>query len=183
MTLQIRSTLDIKFQGNKGESDPCRRLVQPAPHRLRCRVLAAPRCQVTTVIGATAFQSQLIRFVQERRLRRAAERLRAMVSNASTVLRPEGDNPAQQVRPQAWVRGREVPMRTLMTAGLVLLSADDMNPARVLAAEDLIIVQAAMTGESLPVEKLAEQKGDGKGALEQSNLASMGTDVVSGASR
>ena len=116
-------------------------------------------------------------------MRRAAERLRAVVSNASTVLRPEGDNPAQQVRPQAWVRGREVPMRTLMTAGLVLLSADDMNPARVLAAEDLIIVQAAMTGESLPVEKLAEQKGDGKGALEQSNLVSMGTDAVSGCSR
>ena len=40
-----------------------------------------------------------------------------------------------------------------------------------------------MTGESLPVEKLAEQKGDGKGALEQSNLVSMGTDAVSGCSR
>ena len=38
-----------------------------------------------------------------------------------------------------------------------------------------------MTGESLPVEKFPERRGDASGVLEQSNLVFMGTNVVSGA--
>ncbi|KAG1254861.1 hypothetical protein G6F66_014975 [Rhizopus arrhizus] len=57
-----------------------------------------------------------------------------------------------------------------------------MIPAdcRVLTAKDLFVAQAAMTGESLPVEKFAHP-GDGlAGRLEQHNLLFMGTNVVSG---
>jgi len=73
-------------------------------------------------------------------------------------------------------------MRTLVTGDLIVLSAGDMIPAdcRVLAAKDLFIAQAAITGESLPVEKFAEQKGETTAALEQSNLVFMGTNVISG---
>jgi Mg2+-importing ATPase len=65
---------------------------------------------------------------------------------------------------------------------LVVLSAGDMIPAdgRVLSARDLFIAQAAMTGESLPVEKFADRRADVDGPLEQRNLVFMGTNVVSG---
>jgi Mg2+-importing ATPase len=59
-----------------------------------------------------------------------------------------------------------------------------MVPAdsRVLAARDLFVAQAALTGESLPVEKFAnaDNLAGTLGALEQRNLVFMGTNVVSG---
>lgn len=57
-----------------------------------------------------------------------------------------------------------------------------MIPAdcRVITARDLFVAQAAMTGESLPVEKFADRRGSAEGPLEQSNLLFMGTNVVSG---
>ena len=79
-------------------------------------------------------------------------------------------------------------MRTLAPGDLVALSAGDMIPVDcwVLSARDLFIAQAAMTGESLPVEKFADGRadpGDGRQSSEplaQANLVFMGTNVVSG---
>ena len=50
---------------------------------------------------------------------------------------------------------REVPLAELVPGDVVKLSAGDMIPAdvRVLACKDLFIIQASLTGESLPVEK------------------------------
>jgi len=66
---------------------------------------------------------------------------------------------------------------------LIALSAGDMIPAdcRVLTARDLFIGQAAMTGESLPAEKFVDQRSQDAGALVQTNLVFMGTNVISGA--
>lgn len=63
-----------------------------------------------------------------------------------------------------------------------MLSAGDMVPAdcRVISAKDLFVAQAAMTGESLPVEKFADRQHSSEGILEQSNLLFMGTNIVSG---
>ncbi|ODV06338.1 MAG: magnesium-translocating P-type ATPase [Rubrivivax sp. SCN 70-15] len=129
--------------------------------------------KTTIVIGAMVVLSTAIRFVQEHRSMRAAEELKAMVSNTATVLRQTP---------------HEIPIRQLVPGDLVLLSAGDMIPAdcRVLAARDLFIAQSALTGESLPVEKFAQRRApaDGGGAdatpLEQRNLVFMGTNVVSG---
>jgi len=136
------------------------------------------------VIGAMVLLSTLIRFVQESRSHRAAESLRAMVSNTATVLRPQAGPPVTTAAPASRPepKGSEVPLRTLVPGDLVVLSAGDMLPAdcRVLVAKDLFIAQAALTGESLPVEKFAEQRGGAQGPLEQSNLVFMGTNVVSG---
>ena len=49
-----------------------------------------------------------------------------------------------------------------------------------LSAKDLFISQAALTGESLPVEKMAELRGQAEDPLECQNLCFMGTNVVSG---
>ncbi len=72
-----------------------------------------------------------------------------MVSNTATVFRSaEDDGPALRV---------EVPIRQLVPGDVLKLAAGDMIPAdlRLLSAKDLFVGQAALTGESLPVEKLA----------------------------
>ena len=155
------------------------------PFNLLLTVLAALSClsadaKATTVIGAMVLLSTLIRFVQEGRSRRAAEGLKAMVSNTATVIRRDAagkgsaaDGPSRQA---------EIPIGKLVPGDLVVLSAGDMIPAdcRVLGARDLFVAQAAMTGESMPIEKFADRKGDSDQPLEQSNLLFMGTNVVSG---
>ena len=136
--------------------------------------------KATTVIGVMVGLSTLIRFVQEGRSHRAAEGLKAMVSNTATVIRRDPGTKAADTRPAP--KRLEIPIRKLAPGDWVALSAGDMIPAdcRVLTARDLFIAQAAMTGESLPVEKFAERRGDAQGPLEQSNLVFMGTNVVSG---
>ena len=136
--------------------------------------------KATIVIGVMVVLSTVIRFVQEGRSHRAAESLKAMVSNSATVLRRAPDSKAADTR--APPKRPEIPIRKLTPGDLVALSAGDMIPAdcRVLAARDLFIAQAALTGESLPVEKFADRRGEVPGPLEQSNLVFMGTNVVSG---
>ena len=126
-----------------------------------------------TVIGTMVLVSTVLRFVQESRSNRAAERLKALVSTTATVLRPEAGNPF----------GVEVPIRELVPGDVVRLAAGDMIPAdlRLLSARDLFVGQAALTGESLPVEKRALTLTAAGSALELDNLCFMGTNVVSGA--
>ena len=147
--------------------------------------------KAATVIGTMVVLSTLIRFVQERRSNQAAQALKELVSNKATVIRrddkaadralPPGAGPAIQPAGQL-----ELPIKQLVPGDIVLLSAGDMIPAdcRVMLAKDLFVSQSAMTGESLPVEKFTEAKGqagNGEAALEMVNLVFMGTNVVSGA--
>lgn len=140
--------------------------------------------KATVVIGSMVALSTVIRFVQEARSSRAAEALKALVSNTATVWRvPAGSTLSQ---------AQERPIRDLVPGDHLQLSAGDMIPAdcRVLSARDLFVAQAAMTGESMPVEKFASahdphapqhpEAGPGQGPLEQHNLLFMGTNVVSG---
>ncbi|RKJ99299.1 magnesium-translocating P-type ATPase [Alicycliphilus denitrificans] len=128
------------------------------------------------VIGTMVALSTLLRFWQEGRSNKAADALKAMVGNTATVLR--GSLPDS-----AGARRVELPIRLLVPGDLVVLSAGDMIPAdcRVLAAKDLFVAQAAMTGESMPVEKSAARRDAGAGnPLELENIVFMGTNVVSG---
>lgn len=130
------------------------------------------------VIGSMVLVSTLLRFFQEARSNRAAERLKALVSNTASVLRPGAADTDR--------RGAlEVPFRDLVPGDVVLLSAGDMIPAdlRVLEAKDLFVSQAAITGESLPVEKFAQARRAVGSPLECDNLCFMGTNVVSGSAR
>ena len=142
--------------------------------------------RATMVIAVMVALSTLIRFVQEGRSHRAAESLKAMVSNTATVIRRESDRAALPTAKDGTTtqpaKRLELPIRQLVTGDLVALSAGDMIPAdcRVLSATDLFVAQGAMTGESMPVEKFADHRADVPGALDQSNLVFMGTNVVSG---
>ncbi len=141
--------------------------------------------KATVVIGVMVALSTGIRFVQEGRAHRAAEGLRALVGNTATVIRRADGAAAAPPTPT-----QEIPLRELVAGDVVALSAGDMIPAdcRLLSARDLFVAQSAMTGESLPVEKFAQQAaagaagsaGKGAGLLDQRTLVFMGTDVVSG---
>ncbi|MBB4864201.1 Mg2+-importing ATPase [Pseudomonas nitritireducens] len=153
------------------------------PFNLLLSVLAAVSwcsgdIEAALVIGSMVAISTLLRFIQEKRSNRAAERLKAMVSNTATVFRSAEE--------QGTTQRREVPIDELVPGDLLWLSAGDMVPAdvRLLSAKDLFVGQAALTGESLPVEKFAQLRDARQSnPLERDSLCFMGTTVVSGSAQ
>ena len=147
--------------------------------------------KATIVISTMVVLSTLLRFWQEARSNKAADALKAMVSNTATVMRRDISEDAAPVFERFYgahlhvkpARRIELPIKQLVPGDVVVLSAGDMIPAdsRVLSAKDLFVSQAAMTGESMPVEKFARQR-DPKvvNPLELDNILFMGTNVVSG---
>jgi P-type Mg2+ transporter len=110
-----------------------------------------------------------LRFVQETRADTAAEKLRAMISVTATAVRGG--------------QSREIPLQQLVPGDIVKLSAGDMIPGdvRLISAKDLFVIQATLTGESLPVEKTeAVDPREKVAVLERSNLCFLGTSVESG---
>jgi Mg2+-importing ATPase len=135
--------------------------------------------------------STLLRFWQEARANKAADALKAMVSNTATVIRRDLPQDAAPIFERYYgvrietksARRVEVPIKQLVPGDVIVLSAGDMIPAdcRVLSAKDLFVAQAAMTGESMPVEKFATQRDTTAiNPLELDNILFMGTNVVSG---
>jgi Mg2+-importing ATPase len=111
----------------------------------------------------------VLRFYQELRADNAAEKLKAMVNTTATVVRDGKD--------------AEVPLKLLVPGDIVRLAAGDMVPAdvRILSAKDLFLNQAALTGESLPVEKkAAPASADIQNPLDLPNICFLGSDVESG---
>jgi P-type Mg2+ transporter len=125
-------------------------------------------CAVSAVLGDVVNATLIILmvvlgvgldFVLTHRSQRAAERLREEVAPRATALR-DG----------AWV---DVLRRDLVPGDIVRLCAGDRIPAdaRLVECRDLHVHEAALTGESMPVEK--EASGD-------SDRIFLGTSVVSG---
>lgn len=111
-----------------------------------------------------------LRFVQETRADNAAAKLKAMIKVTATALR-DG-------------QAKEVPLQNLVPGDVIKLSAGDMIPGdvRLISAKDLFIIQATLTGESLPVEKTdALDTRTNVSSIEHTNLCFLGTSVESGA--
>ncbi len=110
------------------------------------------------IIGAIVLLSAAMDFSQTYRSQRAVERLHDQVAPTATVQR-DGE----------W---KEIRRRDLVPGDLVRLSAGDMVPAdaRLLTARDLYVLQAALTGESLPTAKAATSDA----GLDQSGCAQHG---------
>jgi Mg2+-importing ATPase len=125
--------------------------------------------RATLVIGIMVILGIVLRFIQELRADNAADELEAMVSTTATVVRA--------------TERKEISLKELVPGDIVHLSAGDMVPAdvRILSAKDLFLNQAALTGESLPVEKSADTVKEGiENPLELSNLSFLGTNIESG---
>ncbi|ERO64975.1 magnesium-translocating P-type ATPase [Pseudomonas piscis] len=146
--------------------------------------------KAATVIFSMVVLSTLLRFWQEAKSNKAADALKAMVSNTATVMRPDSPSLASATPGRlpaaveaAGARRIELPIKQLVPGDLIVLSAGDMIPAdcRMLSAKDLFVSQAAMTGESMPVEKFPRQQdADTSNPLDLDNILFMGTNVVSG---
>ncbi len=148
----------------------------------------------SSIITVMVMLSTLLRYWQESKSNQAADALKAMVSNTATVLRNQvsyDDLASIQQRYGIEVKYQkntqfELPIQYLVPGDVILLSAGDMIPAdcRILTAKDLFVSQAAMTGESMPVEKFPAQQDTAiNNALELENIVFMGTNVVSGSAR
>ncbi len=123
-------------------------------------------------------------FVQERRSDRAAAALRAMVHTTATVLRHQEASNRDKAKADGLQSGglQELPIAQLVPGDVVHLSAGDLIPADVLllSARDFFVNEAALTGESLPVEKYALVESPGVDAMALRNACYMGTHVASG---
>ncbi|MFN3814164.1 MAG: magnesium-translocating P-type ATPase, partial [Aquificaceae bacterium] len=126
------------------------------------------------IISTMLLISGFMRFVQEYRSNKAAEKLKAMVYTTGAVKRKETG--LQEIKREEVVPG-----------DIVHLSAGDMIPAdmRIITSKDLFVNQATLTGESEPVEKhphLKEEKRNAKdlSIYDLENICFMGTSVVSG---
>lgn len=147
--------------------------------------------KATVVISVMVVLSTLLRFWQEAKSNRAADALKAMVSTTATVIRRDisadaASDAGRYFGVQLHVKPAhraELPIKLLVPGDIIVLSAGDMIPAdcRVLSTKDLFVSQAAMTGESMPVEKFAHlSDGEDINVLELDNILFMGTNVVSG---
>jgi Mg2+-importing ATPase len=122
-----------------------------------------------SIIITIVLLSNILNFVQTYQSQNAVEKLRAGVAPTATALR-DGK----------WI---EVPRRDLVPGDMIRLMAGDLVPAdaRLVQATDLHVQQAALTGESLPVEKSADDlAAPTESFAEAHNSVFLGTSVVSG---
>jgi Mg2+-importing ATPase len=125
--------------------------------------------RATAVIFVMVLMGVALRFFQETRADNAAEKLKAMVNTTATVIRDGKET--------------ELALRLLVPGDIIHLAAGDMVPAdvRLLTTKDLFLNQAALTGESMPVEKKAAiALAEVQNPLELPDVCFLGSDVESG---
>ncbi len=110
----------------------------------------------------------MLRFVEDYSTYRFNEKLRAKIKPKADVIR----NKKQQ----------EVLQERLVPGDIVTLSAGSVIPADILLLEskDLFINQSVFTGESIPVEKVAEKTSNTEEVINIPNICLMGENVISG---
>ena len=130
---------------------------------------ASPDYLTVGIILALVTLSSLVAFIQSERSNLATEKLSNMISNKADVIRD-----GKQI---------EVSMDDIVPGDIVKLSSGDMIPAdiRFIATKDTFIAQAALTGESNPVEKFHTViNGPGDALTDIENIGFMGSNMISG---
>lgn len=121
-----------------------------------------------SIIALMVFLSAVLNFIQTFRSQRAVERIRQEVAPTACVLR-DGN----------WAA---ISRRELVPGDVIRLTAGDLVPADAWLFEvrDLHVQQAALTGESLPVEKEAVDLKAISPDTSDDHKVFLGTSVVSG---
>jgi len=125
--------------------------------------------KATILIAFMIVMSVTMRFAQEMKADKAAEKLKAMVRTAVSVIR-EGQK-------------HDIALKCLVPGDIVHLSAGDMVPAdlRLIESRDLSVDQSSLTGEAMPVDKHDPALDEfPKNPLDLPNVCFMGTNVNSG---
>ncbi len=122
----------------------------------------------SAVIFTVTFVNALVGFFQESKAEKAIEALSKMVITEATVRR---DARKQRINSEGLVPG-----------DIVLLQSGDKVPAdlRLLEVRSLQVDESALTGESVPVEKLHAALAQGAVLADRKNLAFAGTLVTYG---
>ena len=120
------------------------------------------------IILAIVFASGLLGFWQERGAVDALERLMEIVEVKATVMRDR--------------REQEIPVERVVPGDFVMLKAGDVIPGDclILSSKDLFVDEAALTGETYPVEKTVGLCPADAPLGRRTNGLWMGTHVVSG---
>ena len=129
----------------------------------------APDPTDAIVILAVVILNAIVGVIQESKAEEAIEALQKMASPVATVLR-DGEH--------LHVKGEEI-----VVGDIVILEAGDVVPAdmRLLEVNTIKIEEAALTGESVPVEKdLVIPEGEDIGIGDRSNMAFASTNVTYG---
>ena len=129
----------------------------------------APDPTDAIVILAVVILNAIVGVIQESKAEEAIEALQKMASPVATVLR-DGEH--------LHVKGEEI-----VVGDIVILEAGDVVPAdmRLLEVNTIKIEEAALTGESVPVEKdLIIPEGEDVGIGDRSNMAFASTNVTYG---
>jgi len=123
------------------------------------------------IILVIVLVSGFLGFWQERGAVNAVEKLYAIVQIKTTVVR-NGDP-------------KEVPIEEVVPGDIVSIKASDVIPGDCLLLEskDLFVDEAALTGETYPVEKSIGTLPPETPLSQRTNLLFMGTHVVSGSAR
>src|ERR1051325_2450746 len=122
-----------------------------------------------SIIIAIVLLSVVVNFYVEFQARHAVEDIRKQVATTAAVLRDGHE--------------LEVPIAELVRGDIVRLNAGDLTPAdgRLLDAKDLHVRESALTGESLPVDKAADDLPVGQHSIaDASNSVFLGTAVQTG---
>ena len=122
----------------------------------------------TAVLFGAVVINAVIAFIQEGKAESAMDAIRAMLSPHATVIR-EG-------------QAVDIDAADLVPGDLVRLASGDRVPAdiRLLSADGLLIDEAALTGESVPVEKSTGAVAADAAIGDRNGIAYSGTMVVHG---
>jgi Mg2+-importing ATPase len=123
------------------------------------------------IVLAILLGSGVLGFLQERRASAELEKLRARIRIVTMALRDGAP--------------RATPSEQLVAGDVVLLSAGSLVPADglVLESKDFFVIQAALTGEPVAVEKQPGTSPADASLAERENCVFMGTSVRSGTAR
>jgi magnesium-transporting ATPase (P-type) len=119
------------------------------------------------ILGVVVINA-IIGYIQEGKAERALEAVRAMLARHAVVLRD-----GQRL---------EIEAAELVPGDIVLLASGDRVPAdlRLLRCRNLRVDEAALTGESVPVEKSVDAVAEDAALAEQSSICWSGTTVTFG---
>ncbi|MGX1242893.1 Mg2+-importing ATPase [Streptomyces pseudovenezuelae] len=127
-----------------------------------------------SVILLLVVVSCVLRASGEHRADRSTAELRRLVATTVTVQRRADEDAAPVTR--------EIPVEELVPGDVVRLGPGDLVPAdvRLLRSAGLTVHQAALTGESAPVEKAAGADPGDRGVLQDPRHCFQGSSVASG---
>jgi len=122
----------------------------------------------TWVIGGVVIINAIIGFIQEGKAEAALDAVKGLLADQAVVIR-DG-------------KSLEVLAKDLVVGDLVTVESGTRIPAdaRVVSSTNLAVAEAALTGESLPVQKSSTEVSEDKGLGDRSSMLYAGTLVTTG---